>query len=200
MKRPILLFLFGFTLLASACAPLSGDASCRKGMCVKLRAVEPILFGVPLKVTISVTTDNDVPSLGVSLSSDFDVVVEGPQGWEESVRDGIVWNGGAGWRLSTRANQTVQFVRTVRLPPREGFFLLIARAGIPTGESVEDSLYIHLTLAGGTVYLSGTPLPITPDVIKTPPPYILNPQGTPLPIPTSAPFTFPPTPTRAPYP
>ncbi len=198
MKRVILFSLIGFVFVSS-CAPSTGDTNCKNGLCVKLRAAEPIDFSKPVTVTITVTTDKAVPNLGVSLSSDYGVVIDGPQGWQENVREGTVWNGGAGWRVSTQANQTSEFVRIVRLPSREGFFLLIARAGFPTGESVEDSLYIHLTPAGGSLYLSGTPLPITPDVIKTPPPIILNPKGTPLPSPTRA-IAFPPTPTRRAYP
>ncbi len=199
MKHLFVLILF--SLILSACAgssaPLGG--SCREGlMCIKLQVIEPVLFNQPVNVTITVTALKDIPRLGVSLSAvPSNVVVEGPQGWEQNVIDPIVWEGGAGWLVNAKGNLPLLFVRTIRFPPSEGIFLLVARAGIETGASVEDSVQIYITSTGGIVYYSGTSIPITPGPAPTMPPALRTLLAQPTPTRTPSPV---PTPTRAPYP
>ncbi len=200
------LFIFvPLVLILSACAGASspGGHNCDKGVCITVRAVEPILFDQPVIVAITVTSEKDIPALGISMFTfPIDAAVEGPWGWETNIKDGAVWKGGASWLVDIKANLPLIFTRTVRFPPREEIFSVIGHASTPSLRAV-DEMRIQMTTAGGKVYLSGTPLPITPDVVNTPPP-LLNPQGTPIPRPTEATFsstpTRIPTPTRAPYP
>jgi hypothetical protein len=198
MKHLLLVFTLS-VLSLSACmgASAPGGGTCKQGVCVKIVAIEPIRYGEPVTVTITITSEKDISNLGVSLYHDVDVMVEEPPSGEKGVKDQTFWKGGASWRVDAKANSHLTFTRKVRFPPREGLFTIVANASTPSLHAA-DSIDIYVTREGGKVYLSGTPLPITPFVMKTPPPYILNPQGTPLPIPTRA--GTPPTPTRRPYP
>lgn len=195
-----------FTLLAlslPACvetAALPG-ANCEEGICIKLQVAEPVRSNEPVTVTITVTTQKDIPRLGVFLHYDPNVVVDGPQGWESYTKDGAVWKSGASWEVGAKANLPLLFTRTLRFPQREGLFQIVARATTPTpGPLPSDSVTIHFTRTGGTIYPLGTTIPIIPTLPPTPtllpyPPPTLAPTPRPLPPPTRAP-----TPTRAPYP
>jgi hypothetical protein len=183
------LLLVSLTACMGPSAP--GGGSCSNGVCVKIRAAEPIRFGEPVLVTIAVTNEKDISDLGVSLYLDADVVVEGPQEWEKEAKNSLVYKGGAGWKIAAKANQPYTAMRKVHFPPREGLFTIVASASTPSLRVV-DSIVIYLTRAGGKVYLSGTPVPIpgwTP--------------GQPIPAVTFTPGpspTFIPTPTREPSP
>jgi hypothetical protein len=154
-----ILLLTGLTACVGPSAPGSGRCSKGGEVCVKATAVEPIQLGEPVTVTITVTTEKDTPILGVSLYHDVDVFVDGPQGWEKEAKDSVVYKGGAGWAISTKANQPFSFTRKVRFPLREGIFTLVVSAGTPSFRA-EDSVLIYLTRAGGKIYLSGTSVPI----------------------------------------
>jgi hypothetical protein len=199
MKSLFVFALVAFILSACAGGPALSLPNCAEGICVKLQVVEPVRFQEPVIVIITVTTEKDIPDLGMTLYfDDVDIVVEGPQGWETDVSGGVVWKGGAGWSVAAKANIPILFTRTRRFPTREGFFLVAASASIPTRSHLAtDSLYIHLTQAGGSIYLSGTPLPITPVRIITPSSPLLSPSGTIIPTPSRV-IVFPPTPTSRP--
>ena len=152
-------------------------------MCVKLQVSGPVKFNAPVIVMITVTTEKDIPDLGVDLWTDRDATIEGPQGWEQDVKNAQFWQGGAGWRFGAKANVPVHFTRVIRLQPREGTHLILVRAAGKASEpSVEDLVTIYLTRAGGTVYYSGTPISITPGPAPTLPPGLV--PATPLPSPT----------------
>lgn len=160
-------YLTWFILLASltACAGASsfGKHNCSKGgeVCVELRADEPISFGGSVTVTITVTSKKDISDLGMSLSHDVDITVEGPEGWEKDSKDIVFFKGVASWVTAVEANHSITFKRTLYLPPRDGLFYIIAGARTSNLEAV-DNIYIYVTREGGKVYLSGTPIPITP--------------------------------------
>jgi hypothetical protein len=167
-----------------------GSGWCDQGLCVKIEVVEPVQWGKPLTVKITVTTEADIPDLGVSIYTyPPDVVVEGPIGWEPTSKGGMVWKGGAGWLVATKANQPIVFIRNIRVPAKQSPFLVDIQANASTreGRRVSHSVHIYLAREGGKVYYAGTPLPITPWPL---PVYIttLGPSLTPQP-------TFTPTPT-----
>ncbi len=85
------------------------------------------------------------------------------------------------WPVDAKAQTPVE-VNTVIRFTKEGYYLIVGGAVTRQGMSVNDSVNVAITLAGGTIYLSGTPLPIIPG---------LGPTAVP---------GFPPTPTRASYP
>ncbi len=193
MKRlfPCILLLAGLAACAGVSAP--GGGNCKRGVCIKVTAAEPVRMEEPVNVTIAVTADKDISDLAVSIHSyPQDVVVEGPQGWEQGAKEGQVYKGGAGWKMTAKANQQQVFVRKVRflskdwLLYKEGLLYGITAEAYTPNVHVADTLTIHVTGAGAKVYLSGTSVPITPGPLPT---------ITPGPSPT-----FVPTPTRRPYP
>jgi hypothetical protein len=56
------------------------NCSSGKEVCITLTPVEPIHFGQPVTVTITVTSSIDISELSVSLQTDGNV--DGPQNWE----------------------------------------------------------------------------------------------------------------------
>lgn len=187
MKRLLLVFALS-VLSLSACmgASAPGGGTCRQGVCIKIRAVEPIRFGEPITVTITFTSEKEIPETKVFLYSYPPSLIEDGQDWKET---------GVNWLVETKANSSQIFTRKVRLPPREGIFDLRAEAYTP-GLYVIDYVTVHLTREGGKVYLSGTPIPtMTPGPLPT---STRGPSPTlPKPSPTSPRST---TPTRPPYP
>ncbi len=195
MKR---LFIFFLSIFVTACSGVSAPAggNCRGGLCVKVEAVEPIQFGEPVTVTIAVTAEKDISTLGVSLFHDMDVSVDTPQSLEKEIRDTIVSQRGVDWVVDAKANQSLILSRRLRFPSREGLFNVMVAASTPSLRVVH-SLVIHMTRAGGKVYLSNTPIPITPGPAPTSPPALRTLLAQPTPTRTSTPIT---TPTRVPYP
>jgi hypothetical protein len=189
-------------------APSGGQ--CNQGLCVKIEVVEPVRWGESLTVKITVTTEADIPDLGVSIYIyPPDVVVEGPIGWEPTSKDGMVWKGGAGWLVATKANQPIVFIRNIRVPARESPLLVDIQANASTrqGRHVSHSVRIYLTREGGVVNPTPAVLPGTPALVPTMPPEWLltpfptvTPWPTPFPTPTYPPPARTPTPTQLPYP
>ena len=200
------LLLAGLT----ACAAPSGPGTWRCGesgdtgkLCVKLTAEEPITLGEPVTVTITVTSEKDVPGLTVFLSSYPKALIEGSEGWKEH---------GINWPMDAKANQSLSFTRRVRFPA-EGEFQLTAALSRPDLH-VDDSIRIYFAPDGGKVYYSGTRVPIPgwtpgqPAPAITLPGYTVTPgpsptfipTDTPWPTPTSLPVQRTPTPTWNPYP
>ncbi len=183
MKRLVTLALVVSSLAGCSGSLQLNRPNCGGGVCVRVRLTEPILLNQLVPVTITIESEEDIAGLKIYLAtSPLNVPIEGDRQWTADVRAGQI----------ITVQSALRFTEV-------GLFYIFAQALNPRiGGFAADYVRVELTLTGATIYLSGTPLPITPFVINTPPPYILNPQGTPLPIPTRA--SFPPTPTRAPYP
>lgn len=183
MKYLLMLTLLVLSLSACSGASTQGGQTCQEGICIRVRLAEPIRLNESVTAMITVQTERDVPGLRIFFPApERSILVEGEPQWTVNAQS----------RKSMTTNRVIRFTEG-------GFYQVMAYAQDPlTGTVVKSYVIVHITDAGGKVYLSGTPLPITPFVMKTPPPYILNPQGTPLPIPTRA--GVPPTPTRRPYP
>ncbi len=154
-------------------SPNQGGCSEDGELCIALHAEEPIRFGSQVIVTITVTSKKDIADLGVSLSHDADVTIEGPQTWEDNVRRSNTFLGGASWLVSINENQPLTFIRKLYLPPREGMFSVITEASTPDLR-IAVSITIIMTSQGGKVYLSGTSIPITEGPLPTMNPSMLE--------------------------
>lgn len=165
------LFMFALLILpACTGASAPGQGTCRRGVCVRLLIGEPVLLNAPVVISIIVQTEEDIPGLVIAFpSTDARILVEGERQWT----------------INALANQPITLTKAVRFTEEGHYFILAQADDRRKGMVLGDSARIDITRAGGTVYYSGTPLPITPVRIVTP--SIL----TPLPYPT---------PTRAPYP
>lgn len=210
MKRRWTLAILMLVLAGCGGSAAPSGGQCNQGLCVKIEVVEPVRWGESLTVKITVTTEADIPDLGVSIYIyPPDVVVEGPIGWEPTSKDGMVWKGGAGWLVATKANQPIVFIRNIRVPARESPLLVDIQANASTrqGRHVSHSVRIYLTREGGVVNPTPAVLPGTPALVPTMPPEWLltpfptvTPWPTPFPTPTYPPPARTPTPTQLPYP
>jgi hypothetical protein len=174
MKRLLVYVLVLVSLAACAGSASFGRHNCSKGgeVCVEVRAEEPITFGKPVTVKITITSEKDIEDIGISLSHDPDVVVEESQGWEKDSRDISFFSGGVSWVATIEADSPITFKRTLYLPPRGGSFYLITTAGTSYLEA-RDMIRIYMTKEGGKVYLSGTTIPSTPGPVPTMDPDLL---------------------------
>lgn len=137
-----------------------------KKACVKLSVAEPITPGQPASVTITVTSEKDIPKLGISLnshSSGGKVSIDEEPGMPNP-KDGLV-----SWTVDVQANRALTFRRTMRFSGVEGEYdLIFLDALINTGGTViHDPLIIYLTQDGGDVYYEGTPLPVPLEPLPT---------------------------------
>jgi hypothetical protein len=201
MKRLLasVVLLVSLAACAGASSPLRHNCSRGGEVCIEVRAVEPIAFGEPVNVTITVTSEKDIEDIGISLSHDPDVGVDESQGWEKDLRDISFFNGGVSWVATVEANRSITFKRTLYLPPRNGVFYIIAGANTSNLEA-RDEFDVYMTKEGGKVYLSGTSIPVTqPELVDTMSPSLLatlqaRPTETPYLTPTSIPTTEAPSP------
>jgi len=185
--------------LASCTAPSGlGAFRCSEAekVCVKLTAAEPIKPGQPVSVTVTVTSERNIPGLQVYLSTypagKVSIVEEpglpSPKG------------GGVNWTTDMQANRPLTITRKIRLPSVEseydGYSLvqLIASVVTAPGMVITDGLMIYVTRQGAKVYYANTPIPITPGPQPTLAPGqvpIIYPTLTPIPTPTSYPYPNP---------
>jgi len=197
MKRRWMLAVLMFVLAGCGGSAAPSGGQCNKGLCVKIEVAEPIRWGEPIEVIITVTAGQDISNLQVSLASYPPISIEDQGKWVEE---------GTRTNVNITANRPLVIVRKVRLPT-EGTFELIAGVYTPNLPYVSDSVRIYLTREGGVVNPTPAVLPGTPALVPTiPPEWLLTPFPTatpwPTPIPTS---TYPPpvrtpTPTQLPYP
>lgn len=207
MKRLWMLAILMMALAGCGGSAAPGGGQCNQGLCVKIEVVEPIRWGEPVTVMVEVTTETDIPELGVSIYTFPPVMVEGPVGWETTAKNGMVWEGGAGWLTEAKAHRSASFVRKIRLPTQEGLYSIQANASTPQGLRVSDSVDIYLNREGGVINPTPAVLPGTPMLVSTLPPERLltpfptsTPWPTPFPTPTPPPPVRTPTPTQPPYP
>lgn len=159
MKRLWMLMIISIVLTGCGGSAAAGGSQCNGGLCVKIEVADPIRWGEPVTVVATVTTETDIPELGVSIYTFPSLIVEGPLGWEATSRKGVVWEGGAGWVTEARANQSVTFIRKIQFPAQEGLYRIQANASTPQGLRVSDSVRVFLSREGGKVYYSKTPVP-----------------------------------------
>ena len=195
MKRLWMLAILLMVLAGCGGSAVPSGGQCNQGLCVKIEVAEPIRWGEPIVVTVTVTAERDISNLQVSLTSYPPVFIEDQGKWiEEGTRANV----------NITAKRPLVIVRKVRLPS-EGTFELMAGVYTPNLPYVSDSVRIYLTREGGVVNPTPAVLPGTPALVPTLPPERLltpfptpTPWPTPFPTPTSPPQVRTPTPTQLP--
>lgn len=162
MKRPILCVVLLISLASCTGASRLGRHNCsaRGEVCIQLQADEPIRYGEPVIITITLNSQKAIPDLGVSIYHDIGIDIDGPQSWEQAAKDTLIWDSGAAWKTSTEVNDSITIIRKLYLPEKEGFYQITVEASTPTMHAA-DTLQIYMTQEGGKVYLSGTAISIT---------------------------------------
>jgi hypothetical protein len=117
------IFLLSGLAACAGGAPYPDRLNCSAGgeICVELSADEPIDFGEPVVVTITVTSEKDFPELGIHLATD-------PYGYamiQDAEKDELgqvvtkepskVY-----WLVEIKENQPVTFTRKIYIPPDDG--------------------------------------------------------------------------------
>jgi hypothetical protein len=150
MKHLLLFAVLSLVLAACTGVSAPSNPNCSKGICVKVGIDEPVRFKQTVNVKITVETEQDMSHVGVYLSSNDPSAVS--------------TEGTVDWFVDTKAHQSVTVTGKMRFI-REGYVGVIGAVTTPSVH-VQDGVTVHITSDGGTIYLSGTPLPITPVVIK----------------------------------
>lgn len=186
MRCLLALSLLVLNLSACVGSSAAGGQTCQEGICVNIQLSEPIRLNTPVTTLVTVQTEREVPGLKVFLpTSNRSVLVEGEPQWTVNAQS----------RKSMSANRVIRFTE-------EGFFEVMAYAQDPiTGTVVKSYVIVHITDAGGKIYLPGTPIPLgtpekpipavtitpgpsptrDPKYVPSPPP--LKPTGTAIPTP-----------------
>jgi len=212
MKRLLICILFMASM--TACSPAAfGKPNCSSGgeLCITLRAEEPILYGKPVNVSITVISEKDLSELTVQLvAMPQSIVVLEPKSEElgKVIKREQNW---VNWIVDTKSDQPVIITRQIELSEIEGVLSVDAQA-FSKNMLAQETISIYMTHEGGKVYYSGTSIPYTPGPMPT-----MNesqlatarawPTDTPYPTLTTAEPKVPPTPTmlivittQAPYP
>jgi hypothetical protein len=180
MKRPeICLLIFAILAISSltACSPGGSTVSqinCSHGgeICIHIDTPDsfskgtPVQMGTPVTLQIRVTSTKDIPDLHVTLRTDYDVLLDGPQDWENYLLSSFYEPGFAGWDFTIKAGQTLIFKRVLHFPAHEGWFFVVASVA-NLGRALEgvDKFDVLITKDGGYVLRAGTPIPpYTPNV------------------------------------
>lgn len=226
MKKVFLIVLALMVPSLAACSPggvSQGSSNCSDGVCVTLHVVEPVHFGQPVTVLITVTSEKDRSDLGLTLYTDgIQATIDGPQGWESHTRNGLVFKNGpsdaANWSFDIKAKAPAHFTRVFRFSDREQHIGIDVALHMPPRSYVAfASASIMYLRTGVRVYGMGTSAAPSPLPAQTWSPWIRRPDGTLIPAPTLLPTpTFAPrvrptrtstpvsltipTPTRRPYP
>jgi hypothetical protein len=169
-----------------------GSVKCSAGgeVCIGMSTAPAFSMGSPVSLRITVTSSKDIPDLHVTLAKPAEVIMDGPQSWENylstSSNDPLF----AYWNFAIKAGQTLTFDRVLHFPSHEGLFDIVAEA-VNSGRIIEavDSFSVQITNNGGHIIRAGTPfLPYTPNVTMaiygpgTPFPKFMIATNTPTPI------------------
>jgi len=158
MKKKILLLLTLLTISISSCSGVSSlfrpNCNASGDVCIEMKAVEPIKFGEPFTIEVTITSVKDIDDLRLSISAyPVDTLIEGKNGWEKR---------SVNWPLNVKTNQSITVTSRILLTPNEGSHTITAvlsRSGIPPAI---DKLSIILTKKGGKVYDASMKTPGTP--------------------------------------
>ncbi len=136
-------------------------------VCVSLDITPRFEVSTPVDLKVTVTSAKDFPDLHLTLVFNSDIVIDGVDTWEDSLKNKTIDNGLAFWNFEIKAGQTLTFTRVLHFPAKQqGYFHVYLEVTNP-GRIVtaRDDFTIVLTKAGGLVFLDGTPIPIyTPHV------------------------------------
>ncbi len=190
-----LLIIAGLALAACTGASAPGGRTCQGGICVQAQVVGPVALNKPVRVIITVEAEKDIPGLEITAG-----VVEPSISFEEPHEEQTGKDGTRKWvkRVKdVKINTPAQLTTTIRFT-QEGFFYVYGTAyDRRFGLGVTDVARVQITALGGTIYLPGTPLPITPGRL---PVLTVTPGPSPTPQKPTPTSPRPTTPTRPPYP
>ena len=174
MKRPCICLLILVTLAMwslTACSPggsASNQINCSQDeeVCIHIITADSFQTGDSVTIQIQVNSTKDIPDLFVTLNTDSEITVEGPQNWESYASSTLNKPGLATWNFSIKSGQTLNFNRVLHFPSHEGSFALVASvANLSRSIEGRDSFEVLITRNGGYIIRSGTPRsPYTPNV------------------------------------
>ncbi len=160
MKTISSVILTLIVLTACGGARQQGGGRCQDGVCIDLDVVEPILFGEPVVLLVTVTSDHDIAELDVTVKSfNSHAISADPETWQEPFLDAHTWPSTADWLISVEADTPTTFTRPFQIPLTEGSFDFAAYASVVNELRIGTMIAIDITHAGGIVYRSGTPIP-----------------------------------------
>lgn len=229
MKRPwifLLVLSIAISLLVSCYPGGAQRPNCSHGgeVCVSLSTVKSFAKGGTIPLKITVTSSKDISSLHITIHTNAEITMDGPQTWEKDISNPTNDRGFANWDFAIKAGQTRTFNRVLHLPQKQGYFnVTLDVAGVDRIIDAQDSFYVVLSDEnGGQAIFAGTPFPhLTPKVTPavygpgTPKPTIQieptsTPEATPIPLhettpvgppyPQPSPPAFPLVPTSSSYP
>ncbi|MCI0521108.1 MAG: hypothetical protein L0Z70_12745, partial [Chloroflexi bacterium] len=133
----------------------------QEGIRLKLDVVEPIIYGEPIVLLFTVTSDHDVPEIYGTVESVGAQAVTDPGIWQDEVSDFETWNRGASadWKFSLEDDVPYTVMRPFQYTPRVGYYHFSATVAFRNGFYSGTTLWIYMNESGGTVYRSGTPMP-----------------------------------------
>lgn len=145
----------------ASCAPAQMDqGSCsKKGeVCIKITTDEPGPPGKPFAVTLTISSQQDLSNLSVSLFPMPKTILVQKADVDETGVVSLEGQDGAYWIINIKAGEIVSFTRQVVLPEEDGFFDLRAMVSTPQLRAI-DMVYFQQTRDSVKVYLSGTKIP-----------------------------------------
>lgn len=108
MKRYFWLFLILLAGMA-ACGPGGSGGVCDKGVCVDVTIEGPVQALKPAPFVITVRTEKDAPGLGVSISTDPGVTLQGVQSSPESAKLAYQDKGMLSWLIDAKGGEEYSF-------------------------------------------------------------------------------------------
>jgi hypothetical protein len=168
--------------LASCAGASSGHEGCNISgeLCIGMQLQEPIIFGDPITITITVSSTIDVSNLSIYLNSVPQVLTEDLSGWV---------NHGVYWVINLEADQPQTFTKHILLPKSNGYFQIQTSANTPQLRAVYF-FYIHQENGNSIVYYANTPIPYTQQPLPNTSPELLETLHA-IPIPTHYPTLIP---------
>lgn len=174
MKRPCICLITIITLAVwslTACSP-GGSTSkrihCSQSgeVCIQIITTDSFQPDKSVPIQIQVTSTKDISDLFVTLNTDTEIIVDGPQDWESYISSSLNKPGLANWNFSIKSGQTLNFNRVLHFPSHEGSFVLVASvANLSRSIEGRDSFEALVTHNGGYIIREGTPRPpYTPNV------------------------------------
>ena len=143
------------SLTACSATSSQGSLECNKkeGVCIYIKAEEPIVGGEPVTITITVKGDKDMPDLGIALSSTGNVYLEdlNLKTWKKTE---------IGWKVDLKADKPHISKHKVLFPAEDGSYQLVTTAYIPGyGRITGNYFNIFISNKEGKVYYPGTKVP-----------------------------------------
>lgn len=177
MKKILFCILLLASLTACSATSSQGSLECNKkeGVCIYIKAEEPIIAGEPVTVTVTVKSAKDIPDLGIVLEANGNVYFEEPElkTWKKT---------GIDWKVDLKADKTKIFKQKVLFPVEDGFYQLLVTAYIQDYGPITSN-YINMSIKNkeGSAYYPGTKIPGSEGTIIVPV-YTVIPGSSPTPI------------------